>query len=303
MEIRPLTADDLEPAGALLYGAFAHAASSHGVPAPWPDEAAARALLERYHRARSATVLVAEEGGALIALGAQRLRGEVTTMGPIASYIPGRGIGGALVDELLRRADDEGAAAQRLYVDGWNAPAFALYAGRGFGVVDAVLHVEREAGAGPALGNARGLEMRAFGSRDLDELRRFDHKLTGLERPDDLGAMVRLVARRRGEVVGYLGASETHLDQAYALGPAVAVDVMDLFTLLTYALSAATEDDANWRASERGLRARLSTSAPAASMAALGLGFRIRELGYILSRGAPPPARPPQLYSLDPEIV
>lgn len=304
MDIRTLKPSDLEAAGALLYRAFESAAGEHGFAAPWEGEAQTRALLERHRGgaagdAATGRVLVAEEGGALVGVGALRVRGEVATIGPLATYIQGRGIGGALLDELLRRADEAGTLAQRLYVDAWNPGAFALYAGRGFGVIDTVAHVERAPGPGPALDSARGLEVRAFESRDLDEVQRLDRRLTGHERPADLTEQVRLVARRRGDVVGYLGACDA--GGAILLGPAVAVDASDLFTLITHAL--AETGGPGWSAADRPLRARLSTTAPAACMAALGLGFRVREVGVIMSRGAPPPARPPQIYSLDPEIV
>lgn len=304
MDIRTLKPADMEAAAALLYRAFESSAGTHGFPAPWASEPQARGLLERYRESATGRVLVAEEGGAVVGVGAVRLRGEVATLGPIATYIQGRGIGGALVDELLRRADEAGALAQRLYVDAWNPAAYALYTGRGFGVVDTVVHIERAPAPGPALESARGLEVRAFEARDLDEVQRLDRKLTGHDRPEDLGAHVRLVARRRGDVVGYLGAAHPgDAEDAILLGPAVAVDASDLFTLITHALHAGETGAQGWSAVGKRLRARLSTTAPAASMAALGLGFRIRELGVVLSRGAPPPARPPQLYSMDPEIV
>jgi ribosomal-protein-alanine N-acetyltransferase len=298
VDIRTIKPADTEAAGALLYRAFESSAGDHGFPAPWDDEAEVRALLERHRDAAAGRVLVAEEGGAMVGVGALRLRGEVATIGPLATYIQGRGIGGALLDELLRRADEAGTLAQRLYVDAWNPGAYALYAGRGFGVIDTVAHVERAPAPGPALESARGLEVRVFEPRDQDEVQRLDRRLTGHDRLADLGELVRLVARRRGDVVGYLGAREA--GRTILLGPAVAVDASDLFTLITHALA---EAGLGWSAADRPLRARLSTTAPAASMAALGLGFRVRELGVIMSRGAPPPARPPQMYSLDPEIV
>jgi ribosomal protein S18 acetylase RimI-like enzyme len=304
VDIRTLKPADLEVTAALLYRSFESLASAHGFPAPWATEAHARAVLERYRESATGRVLVAEEGGAVVGVGAVRLRGEVATLGPIATYIQGRGIGGALVDELLLRADEAGAVAQRLYVDAWNPAAYALYTGRGFGVVDTVVHMERAPAPGPALESARGLEVRAFEARDLDEVQRLDRKLTGHDRPEDLGTHVRLVARRRGDVVGYLGAAgASGAGDAILLGPAVAVDASDLFILIVHALHAGEAGAQGWSAAGRSLRARLSTTAPAASMAALGLGFRIRELGVVLSRGAPPPARPPQLYSIDPEIV
>jgi ribosomal protein S18 acetylase RimI-like enzyme len=300
VNIRPLKPADLEPAGALLFQMFQRAASAHGYHAPWADEAEARSLLAHYYEAAPTLSLVAEEGGAVIGVGTARVRGEVASIGPIAAYVEGHGVGGALLDRLLEGADEAGAGATRLYVDAWNPPAFALYAGRGFGVVDVVAHVERKPAPGPALHSARGLEVRAFEAGDLEELARLDLKLTGHERARDLADMVRVVARRHNAIVGYLGAQQTA--SMTRLGPAVAVDVSDLFTLITTAL-AASEQGESWIQADKPLVARLSTAAPAASLAAIGMGFRIRELGVLMSRGAPPPTRPAQLYSIVPEVL
>lgn len=116
-----------------------------------------------------------------------------------------------------------------------------------------------------------------------------DERLTGHARSGDLATSLTLVARRRGALVGWLAAA------GRALGPAVAVDSSDLFILIARAvtdLGPAAE-----------VRARLSTAMPAAAMAAVALGFRVAGVGVVMSRGAPPPTRPPQLYSLEPEVV
>lgn len=300
MNVRTIEASDLHAAGAVLFHAFDTAARSRGFSAPWSDEGESTSLLTEYWQREPEHVLVAEAGGAVLGVGALRLRGEVTSLGPVAVSVQGRGVGGALLDSLLERADAAGAQATRLYVDAWNPAAFALYASRGFAVVDVVTNIEREPGPGPGLGSARGLEVRPFDPNDLEEVTRLDLKLTGNDRGQDLGEMVHLVARRRGAIVGYLG-TRAGL-RATRLGPAVAVDVSDLFTLLTAAL-AANGPVTSWVPADRPLQARLSTAAPAASMAALGLGFRVRELGVLMSRGALPPARPPQLYSIEPEVL
>lgn len=301
MNVRSLKPSELETVAALLFRAFEESARRRGHAAPWASEQEAHEQLERARVAAPEHVLVAEEGGAVVGVGMVRVRGEVASLGPVATYLEGHGIGGALVDALLERADAAGAVATRLYADAWNPAAYALYAGRGFSVVDVVAHVERAPAAAPALDSARGLEVRAFDApRDLDELQRLDTRLTGHDRPRDLAAMVQLVARRRGGIVGYLGARARA--GAVLLGPAVSVDVSDLFTLITHAM-AGSHEEGEGEAAGLPLRARLSTTAPAASMAALGLGFRVRELGVVMSRGALPPARPPQLYSIDPEIL
>ena len=312
MKVRTLEPSELEFVGALLFQVFNRIAGRHGYRPPWPDENSAAALLSRYRRLEPQLVVVAEEGGAVIGVGAARVRGEVATIGPIAAYVEGHGVGGGIIDELIARTDSAGAMATRLHVDGWNPSAYALYAGRGFAAVDNAMHLERKPGPVTSLDSSRGLEVRAAEARDFDAIRRLDQRLTGNERGEDLSRMVRLVARRRGEVVGFLGAQKVDgpgRAGVTRLGPGVAVDASDLVTLIAGALAVANggapeiSPETPWIAGEDTIEIRLSTAASAVSMAALGLGFRVRELGIIMSRGALPPARPPQLYSIDPEIL
>ncbi|MEM9490186.1 MAG: GNAT family N-acetyltransferase [Myxococcota bacterium] len=300
MKVRTLEPIELELAAGLLFQVGERAATQHGYSPPWPDERAAHNALVRYRASDTDAVIVAEEGGAVIGVGAARLRGEVASIGPIATYMDGRGLGGAILDELLNRVDSAGAQASRLGIPAWNTSAYALCAGRGFAVVDMASHVERQPEPPPALDSARGLEVRPFERRDLDALVRFDARLTGHERGSDLAERVRLVARRRGEIVGYLGACDA--EYATILGPAIAVDASDLVTLIATALTAAHSESEDWIAGGKPQRAVLSTAALATSMAAMGIGFRVKQLDVVMSRGAPRPARPPQLYSALPEI-
>lgn len=290
MDVRTIATGEAEEAGALLYAAFAGAAGARGFEAPWRSARDAADLLGRHLESEPGSVAVATAGGAIVGVGAVRVRGDVASVGPIAVAADGRGIGGSLLDYLVAAAEERGALATRLYADAWNPDAYGLYAGRGFSVIDVVAHVERPPGPAPALESSRGLEVRAPEPGDVDDIAVLDARLTGHQRRADLQA-VRLVARRHNQVVGYLAGS---INQGrLALGPAVAIDVPDLFILVARALG---EHD--------GIAgARLSTAAPAAPMAALGLGFRVREVGLVLSRGAPPPTRPSQLYSIDPEIL
>jgi GNAT superfamily N-acetyltransferase len=288
MVIRELAASEVEAAGGLLHEAYARAARERGFPPPWhaPDEVAE--LAARYRASEPEGALAGEDGGALVAVGFARRRGEVATIGPLAAARPGAGAGSKLLDELIGRAEHWGCGAIRLYQDAWNPNAFALYAGRSFAVVDVVAHITRPAGAPPRIDAARGLEIVPVKPSDHAELAALDVRLTGLERRGDLETSVKLVARRRGAIVGFLGAAEG------LLGPAVALDVSDLFALVARALVDLKDHHTS---------ARLSTAAPTAMLAALALGFRVVEVGTMMSRGVAPAARPPQLYSIDPEVL
>jgi hypothetical protein len=240
-----------------------------------------------YHAGEPEGAVAAELDGRVVGVGFVRKRGEVATIGPLASAAKGRGVGSILLDELIARADGWGCQAIRLYQDAWNPDSFALYAGRSFAVVDVVARIERPAGPSARADSSRGLEIAPFRPQDLPSLLALDLRLTGLERRDDLEKLVRFVARRRGEAVGFLGM------RGGLLGPALALDVADLGALIARAIVEAGTH----------VSARLSTAATTAMLAAFGLGFRVGEVGLVMSRGIQPPARPPQLYSIAPEVL
>ncbi|HKA87406.1 MAG TPA: GNAT family N-acetyltransferase [Haliangiales bacterium] len=284
MEVRPLRRDDVAAAGQLLHDAFARVGQAHGYGAPWPTPEDAAALCARSLDEEPEGALAAVDG-VLVGAGFVRRRGETATIGPLATSVWGRGIGGKLLDELIARAEAWGCLAVRLFQDAWNPMSFALYAGRSFAPVDVAAVLERPPGK-VAPGGSRGLEIVPFEPRDLPEVMALDHRLTGHERGDDLRALTALVARRRGALVAFLGR------RGDALGPAVALDASDLGAVLSRALDGGET-----------LVARLSTAAPVALPMARALGFRIRSLGTVMVRGPAPPARPPQLYSLAPEVL
>lgn len=282
-----MTAADLAVVGPLLHDAFRRAALDAGVTPPWRDAGDATAVATRYLAADPDGAVVSESGGAIVGCGFVRRRGEIATIGPLAAAVPGRGAGGAVLDELVARAEGWGASSIRLFQDGWNPTSFALYSGRSFAPVDVIAALERPAGPPPRIDASRGLEVGPPKPSDLAEVVALDHRLTGLERATDLGATVRLVARRRGALVGYFGAAGGRL------GPALALDVADLFALVARGLG---ETDGP-------TIARLSTAAPTAMLAALALGFRVASIGTLMVRGVGPAARPPQLFGLEPEIL
>src|SRR6185369_7508401 len=219
-------------------------------------------------------------GASLAGVGFVRRMGDWAAIGPVASATSGQGAGGALVDELCVRAEGWGVGSIRASFDAGDARAFALFSGRSFAVVDTAARLLRGALPAPRVEGARGLEIAAPKPADLEQMIELDRRLTGLERGPELGRVVTLCARRRGAVVGFLSA------RAGQLGPGLAMDVADLGVMMARALA----DHAGPAA------ALLSTAAPTAMLAALGLGFRVVGVEIVAVRGLAPPARPPQVY-------
>jgi hypothetical protein len=286
-EVRPLAAREVDAAGEILYAAFSRAAGGRGFPPPWPSPQEAAQLSADYLASDPEGSMGAFDEGRLVGVGFLRRRGEVATLGPLAAAAPNRGVGSALLDALVDYADHHECRAIRLFQDGWNPDSFALYAGRSFSVVDVVACIERSAASPPRIDGSRGLEVAPFKPSDLPEICALDVRLTGLDRRGDLETSLKLVARRRGAIVAFAGC------HGAMIGPVLALDVADLGGL-TARLLAEIRGPAS---------ARLSTAAPTAMLAALALGFRVVSVGTVMSRGIGPPARPPQLYGMWPEIL
>ncbi len=279
--VRALTPREVPAAAKVLHEAHARTASERGLPSRFGSAAEAAQSLEDHLREEREGVLCAlGDDGGLAAVGVVRRQADTGIIGPIASAAWGRGAGGALLDELCSRAEGWGTASVRATFDAGDARAFALFSSRSFGVVDTAARLLRGPLPAPRVEGARGLEIAPPRPADLEGMVELDRRLTGLDRGDELARVVTLCARRRGTVVGFLSA------RAGLLGPALALDVADLGVLMARALAEHAGPAA----------ALLSTAAPTAMLAAIGLGFRVVGVEIVAVRGMAPPARPPQLY-------
>lgn len=281
VEHRPLAAAD-EAAAAAILVAGAEVNARRGGARIMPD--AAKALVVGARAADPHGAIVGTIDGKIVSVGFARRRGEVAAIGPLAVAEPGQGHGGVLLDELLSRVEHAGATGVRALVEGANPEAFALLASRAFAPIDTACRLFRAPGAPPKIDAARGLEVAPPTPADAGALAELDLRLTGLERPAVL-AKATHVARRRGAIVGFL------VGAGGVIGPAVALDVVDLAGLVARALPATP-----------ALTLASTAAGGPALLALFALGFRVLDSGTVLSRGVGPPARPPQLYGIDPEL-
>lgn len=284
VEHRPLTDADEAGAAALLVSASESLAQRGGTRI-LPD--AARKLVRAARASDPHGAIVGVRDDRLVSVGFARRRGEVASVGPIAVADAGQGLGGALLDELLSRTEAAGATGVRALIESAGPEAFALGASRAFAPIDTTARLMRPPSPSARIDSARGLEVGPPTATDAAELAALDARLTGLDRPAVL-ARVTHVARRRGAIVGFL------VREGGLVGPAVALDVSDLGGLVARALK-----------DHEGPAITLASTAAGgpALLALFALGFRILETGTLLSRGVGPPARPPQLYGLDPDPV
>jgi predicted N-acetyltransferase YhbS len=134
LSIRPATPSDADACGRIYYDAFAALADRHRLPIePESREFTQRHMVAmlthpRFHG------LVAERGGQLIATGWADERASITGIGPLVvdPSTQDRGVGRALMEELLARQRERGVPGVRLVQTAYHYRSLALYAKLGF---------------------------------------------------------------------------------------------------------------------------------------------------------------------------
>src|SRR5207248_3432309 len=132
-QVRPLGPDDAAEAGAILHAAFGAVYDQRGFRPPFPSAEAGAWLARAYLDLDPEGAVAAARGSHLDGVGFVHVRGEVASIGPVASR-PGApsGVGRAIMERLCAIADAAGARSVRLFQDAFNPRSFALYARLGF---------------------------------------------------------------------------------------------------------------------------------------------------------------------------
>src|SRR5262249_33722193 len=269
-----------------------------GFRPPFPSPEAGAWLARAYLDLDPGGAVAAERGARLAGVGFVHLRGAVASIGPVASR-PGApdGTGRAIMDSLIAIADRGGARTQRLFQDSFNPRSFALYGKLGFEPREGVAYAVCDPGA-PRRAPAPppGVALRELDLDDLDDLGRFDRKLSGADRRADFDLIL-----RSGGGWGLFAGADLRAFLLYregasrvALAPAAAAsDPTDLVTLVAFAAS---------RFPDRALSARLPTAPADLLRPLLQMGFRIDHLRNLMVRGPEPRSGFP-LHSMFPESL
>jgi hypothetical protein len=291
IEVRRLEPRDVDEASAILYEAFASVYRRRGHTPPFPNVESAVWLCRAYLDLDPDGCALAAVGGAVAGVGFAHLRGQVASIGPLASRPGARaGVGRALMAHFHRLA--AGASSVRLFQDSFNPDSFGLYTRLGYRVVDVAPYLVAARLLPP---RTRPPAVRALAAADVAAVGRFDLARIGADRARDLTLLAAtgrgLVVERAGALAGYL--FYRVLPARAIVGPALA-ESPELLADLVDAVADALPD--------RPAVIRASSSSPLVVERAFERGFRVDHLGNLMAKGpyAPPPA---QLYALFPESL
>src|SRR5207248_9331753 len=134
LTLRPGTPEDAGACGRVCYDAFAAVAAAHGHPCDFPSPEVATGLVTALLGRPGIFSVVAEAGGEVVGSNFLDERAAIAGVGPItvAPAAQNGAVGRQLMEAVMDRAAERGAAGVRLVQTAYHARSLSLYAKLGF---------------------------------------------------------------------------------------------------------------------------------------------------------------------------
>lgn len=220
--IRTATPDDAEVCGQICFEAFSTINQQHGFPCDFPNSGVPIGLLKMLFSAPGVYCVVAEVDGHIAGSNCLDERSTIAGVGPITinPATQNRGVGRKLMQAVMDRANERGAAGIRLVQAGFHNRSLALYVGLGFDVRE---HLARMQGQ-TLQRSVAGCTVRAARPADVSACRALSLRVHGFDRSAELPHAIEegtaRVVEREGRITGYAsnlaffghGTAETDVD-------------------------------------------------------------------------------------------
>lgn len=204
LTLRPGRPEDAADCGQICHDAFHGVATSRGFPPDFPSPDVAVGLLSQLFARDDVYSVVAETGGRLVGSNFLWETDAVAGVGPITVAPDAQGsVGRRLMEDVVRRADEQQFASVRLVQAAYNGTSLSLYTKLGFDVREplAVMQGPRVAAEIP------GHVVRAANDADLDACDRLCARVHGHTRTGELrwaiGEGMATVVEFGGRIAGY----------------------------------------------------------------------------------------------------
>lgn len=205
VELRPGTPEDAEALGRICYEAFHAIATEHNFPPDFPDPGFATFVVSMMLANPGVYSVVATVDGEIVGSNFLDERSSIVGVGPITvdPKTQNRQVGRALMDDVIRRSDEQGAPGIRLVQSGYHNRSFSLYAKLGFDVREQLACLQ-----GPTLDvEIEGHAVRPASASDLDECDELCRFVHGHDRHGEMQDAVEggsaLVVEHDGRITGY----------------------------------------------------------------------------------------------------
>ena len=203
--IRPATPQDAPICGEICYRAFSTINAAHNFPCDFPNVEVAIGLVTAIFSAPGLYCVVAESNGRVIGSNCLDERAIIHGVGPITvdPAAQNRGVGRLLMQAVMDRSRDRGAAGVRLVQAAFHTRSLSLYASLGFDIREplAVLQGRTRGRSIP------GCTVRHATAADLNACNALSLRIHGFDRGADLAHSIQqgsaLVVERAGRITGY----------------------------------------------------------------------------------------------------
>jgi predicted N-acetyltransferase YhbS len=220
--IRRATPDDSAVCGQVCYQAFSSISTAHGFPPDFPGPDVASGLLSSLFSGHGFYAVVAECGGRIIGSNVMDERSVVRGVGPITvdPGIQNSGVGRKLMQAVMDRATQTGAAGVRLVQAAFHNRSLSLYASLGFDIREPLSCMQGRTSAR----SMPGCTIRSARPGDEDACNQLSRRIHGFDRGTELAQAIErgtaLVVQRGDRITGYTtelaffghSTAETNLD-------------------------------------------------------------------------------------------
>jgi predicted N-acetyltransferase YhbS len=207
--IRIAAPEDAPACGQICYEAFAAISTAHGFPCDFPGPEATTGLLSMMFSSPGVYCVVAESGGRIVGSNALDERAMIGGVGPITidASAQNQGVGRKLMQAVMDRANERGAAGIRLVQAAFHNRSLSLYTLLGFDVREPLACMQ---------GRTRersipGCAVRTAKPDDVGACNALSRRVHGFDRGVDLAQAIEQgtarVVERAGRITGYT----THL--------------------------------------------------------------------------------------------
>jgi predicted N-acetyltransferase YhbS len=207
--IRSATADDVAACGQICYDAFTAISTAHGFPPDIPKPQMATGLISSVFSDPDHYCVVAEVDGRIVGSNVLDERSIIRGVGPITIHpgVQNMGVGRLLMQAVMDRARDRGAAGVRLVQAAFHNRSFSLYTSFGFDVREPLCCLQGQTRER----SVPGCHVRPATPADQNACNSLSRRVHGFERAVELKQAISedtaLVVEQAGRVTGYT----THL--------------------------------------------------------------------------------------------
>jgi predicted N-acetyltransferase YhbS len=207
--VRTARAEDAATCGQICYDAFTALNTAHGFPPDFPNPEVATGLISSMFSNPDFFSVVAEVDGRVVGSNGLDERAIIRGVGPITidPGVQNMGVGRLLMQAVMDRVRDRGAAGSRLVQAAFHNRSFSLYTSFGFDVREPLSCLQGQTRER----SVPGCQVRAATPADENACNSLSRRVHGFDRAVELALAISLgtarVVERGGRVTGYT----THL--------------------------------------------------------------------------------------------